>query len=70
MDNITNRGNPNSSYHARGFEHPGQITDLRVVKSVIAYLVRHVGPERITVVEGGSPVAAQGRPRVPHQRHQ
>ena len=65
VNNITNRGNPNSSYHARGFEHPGQITDLRVVKSVIAYLVRHVGPERITVVEGGSQSPRKGAPGFP-----
>jgi uncharacterized protein (DUF362 family) len=54
VNNITNRGNPGSSYFRRGFEHPGQITDLRVVKSVIGYLIDHVGPARITVVEGGS----------------
>ena len=65
VNNITNRGNPNSSYHARGFEHPGQITDLRVVKSVISYLVRHVGPERITVVEGGSQSPRKGAPGFP-----
>ncbi len=65
VNNITNRGNPNSSYHARGFEHPGQITDLRAVKSVIAYLVRHVGPERITIVEGGSQSPRKGAPGFP-----
>ncbi len=65
VNNITNRGNRNSSYHARGFEHPGQITDLRVVKSVIAYLIRHVGPERITVVEGGSQSPRKGAPGFP-----
>ena len=60
VNNITNRGNPNSSYHARGFEHPGQITDLRVVKSVIGYLIENVGPDRITVVEGGSQSPRKG----------
>ena len=65
VNNITNRGNPNSSYHARGFEHPGQITDLRVVKSVIAYLIRHLGPERITIVEGGSQSPRKGAPGFP-----
>ena len=65
VNNITNRGNRNSSYHARGFEHPGQITDLRVVKSVISYLVRHVGPERITIVEGGSQSPRKGAPGFP-----
>ena len=65
VNNITNRGNPRSSYHARGFEHPGQITDLRVVKSVISYLVRHVGPERITIVEGGSQSPRKGAPGFP-----
>ncbi len=65
VNNITNRGNPGSSYFRRGFEHPGQITDLRVVKSVIGYLIDHVGPARITVVEGGSQSPRRDKPGFP-----
>jgi len=57
---ITNRGNRESSYYSRGFEHPGQITDLRVIKSVINYLIEHVGPQRITIVDGGSQSPRRG----------
>jgi uncharacterized protein (DUF362 family) len=65
VNNITNRGNHNSSCFRRGFEHPGQITDLRVVKSVIGYLIEHVGPVRITVVEGGSQSPQKDKPGFP-----
>ena len=60
VNSVSNRGDLGSEgdccsrYTHDGTEHPGQITDLRVVKSVIAYLIQHVGPKRITIAEGGS----------------
>ena len=33
----------NSAYYTDGFEHPGQVTDQRVVKSVINYLIEKWG---------------------------
>ncbi|MBT7598810.1 MAG: DUF362 domain-containing protein [Gemmatimonadetes bacterium] len=62
---VTNRGNRSSAYYTDGFEHPGQITDLRVVKSVINYLVEHVGPRRITIAEGGAESPRRGEPGFP-----
>ncbi len=62
---VTNRGNPNSAYFNDGFEHPGQITDLRVVKSVIEYLIEKVGPRRITIAEGGAESPRRGEPGFP-----
>ncbi|MBI2501702.1 MAG: DUF362 domain-containing protein [Candidatus Latescibacteria bacterium] len=57
---VTNRGNPNSAYYTDGFEHPGQLTDQRVVKSVINYLIEKVGPRRITIAEGGAESPRRG----------
>ena len=57
---VTNRGNPSSAYYHNGIEHPGQITDLRVVKSVINYLIEQVGPRRITIAEGGAESPRKG----------
>jgi len=34
-------------------EHWGLVTDLRVIKAVIEYLIERIGPRRITVAEGG-----------------
>jgi len=62
---VTNRGNPNSAYYTDGFEHPGQITDLRVVKSTINYLIEKVGPHRITIAEGGAESPRRGEPGFP-----
>ncbi|NKB70265.1 MAG: DUF362 domain-containing protein [Candidatus Latescibacteria bacterium] len=62
---VTNRGNSNSAYFNDGFEHPGQITDLRVVRSVIGYLVDNVGPRRITIAEGGAESPRKGEPGFP-----
>jgi hypothetical protein len=65
VNSVTNRGNPTSAYYTNGFEHPGQITDLRVVKSVINYLVEHVGPRRITIAEGGAESPRRDEPGFP-----
>ncbi len=62
---VTNRGNPNSAYYNDGFEHPGQVTDHRVVKSVINYLIEKVGPRRITIAEGGAESPRRGEPGFP-----
>ena len=62
---VTNRGNPSSAYFNDGFEHPGQITDLRVVRSVVKYLIDHVGPRRITIAEGGAESPRKGEPGFP-----
>lgn len=65
VNSVTNRGrldqkSSGSGYFFGNFEHPGQITDLRVVKSVIAYLIEHVGPRRITIAEGGAESPRRG----------
>jgi uncharacterized protein (DUF362 family) len=65
VNSVTNRGNTRSSYYFGGVEHPGQITDLRVVKSVIVYLIEKVGPKRITIAEGGSQSPRVGTPDAP-----
>ena len=52
VNSVTNRGNTSSAYFNGGFEHPGQITDLRVVKSVVQYLIDEVEPRRITIADG------------------
>jgi hypothetical protein len=62
---VTNRGNPNSAYYTDGFEHPGQVTDQRVVKSVINYLIEKVGPRRITIAEGGAESPRRREPGFP-----
>lgn len=62
---VTNRGNPTSAYYHNGIEHPGQITDLRVVKSVINYLIEQVEPRRITIAEGGAESPRKGEPGYP-----
>ena len=62
---VTNRGSTFSSFFHNGFEHPGQVTDLRVVKSVVQYLIDHVGPRRITIAEGGAESPRKGEPGFP-----
>jgi hypothetical protein len=59
VNSVTNIGRTDHQESGRRFFHQGierygQVTDLRVVKSVIGYLVEHVGPRRITIAEGGS----------------
>ena len=39
-------------FHADGLEHWWLVTDLRVVKAIIEYLVERIGPKRITIAEG------------------
>ncbi len=70
VNSVTNRGRldqkqSGTGYYHGGFEHPGQITDLRVVKSLIAYLIEHVGPRRILIAEGGAESPRRGEPGFP-----
>lgn len=50
---VTSPTHPCSYWHD-GVAHPGQVTDLRVIRSVIAYLLEHCRPRRITIGEGGA----------------
>ena len=70
VNSVTNRGRldqkqSGSGYYHGGFEHPGQITDLRVVRSLIHYLVEHVGPRRVLIAEGGAESPRRGEPGFP-----
>ncbi len=42
----------NSNFWLHDIEHYGDVTDARVVKSVVNYLIEKVGPKRISLVEG------------------
>jgi len=53
------RRNPHFWKH--GFEHWGDVTDARVVKSVVNYMVETVRPKRITLVEGSGTWAVAGK---------
>lgn len=50
---VTSRSHKCSYWHD-DFAHPGQVTDLRVIKSLIAYLLEHCQPRRISIAEGGA----------------
>ncbi len=41
-----------SDFHAEGIEHWWLMTDLRVVKAVVDYLVERIGPRRVSIAEG------------------
>ncbi|MFC1551904.1 DUF362 domain-containing protein [Candidatus Latescibacterota bacterium] len=43
---------PMVSQHREDTEHWGLVTDLRVIKALIEYLIEHIGPRRITIAEG------------------
>ncbi|MDP2981980.1 MAG: DUF362 domain-containing protein [Candidatus Latescibacter sp.] len=51
----------NSNFWNHDFEHWGDVTDARVVKSVIGYMVEKVKPKRITIVEGSGTWAVAGK---------
>lgn len=53
------RRNPHFWNH--GFEHWGDVTDARVVKSVVNYMVETIKPKRITIVEGSGTWAVAGK---------
>ena len=67
VNSVSNRGDLGSQgdccsrYTHDGTEHPGQITDLRVVKSVVDYLLDHTQAATIHIAEGGSGSPARGK---------
>jgi len=58
---VTSRSHKCSYWHA-GIEHPGQVTDLRVIKSLIGYIIEKCHPKRITIAEGGAEWQKNGEP--------
>ncbi|MEW6751231.1 MAG: DUF362 domain-containing protein [Candidatus Latescibacterota bacterium] len=50
---VTSRSHQCSYWH-NGVAHPGQVTDVRVIDSLIGYLISRCQPRRITVAEGGA----------------
>ena len=59
---VTSRSHRKCSYWHDGIDHPGQVTDLRVVHSLIGYLLEHGPPRRITIAEGGAEWQKTGEP--------
>jgi hypothetical protein len=59
---VTSRSHKNSQYWYKGIAHPGQVTDLRVIKSLIVYLIENCQPKRITIAEGGAEWRKNGEP--------
>ena len=51
---VTSRSNPKCAYWYGGRAHPGQNTDLRVVKAVVDYLLAKCQPGRVSIAEGGA----------------
>jgi hypothetical protein len=45
-----------------GVPHWGSVSDLRVTKALIAYLLERVGPKRISIIEGSGEIARTGSP--------
>lgn len=41
-----------SDFHAEGIEHWWLVTDLRVVKAIVEYIVEKIGPKRVSIAEG------------------
>lgn len=50
-----------SAFYRHDFEHWGDDTDARVVKSVVNYMVQKIKPKRITLVEGSGTWAVAGK---------
>ena len=66
---VTSRSRRACSYWHEDRAHPGQVTDLRVIKSLIGYLMEHCRPRRITVAEGGAEWRKTGSPQAdPEQK--
>ena len=51
---VDDDGDKKTGFWADNVEHWGDVTDARVVKSVINYLIEHVGPRKITIAEGSA----------------
>ncbi len=60
--NIVTSRSHRCSYWHNDIAHPGQVTDLRVIKSLIGYLIENCRPKRITVAEGGAEWQKNGEP--------
>ena len=43
-----------------GVPHWGSVSDLRVTKAIISYLIERVGPQRISIMEGSGEIAQTG----------
>lgn len=43
-----------------GVPHWGSVSDLRVTKALISYLIERVGPQRISIMEGSGEIAQTG----------
>ncbi|MBD3183778.1 DUF362 domain-containing protein [Candidatus Poribacteria bacterium] len=65
---VTSRSNPNCSYWYKGIPHPGQVTDLRVIKSIINYIIENCNPRRITIAEGGAEWKKNDEPGTPPEQ--
>ena len=59
---VTSRSHRNCQYWYKGIPHHGQVTDLRVIKSLIGYLIQRCRPQRITIAEGGAEWKKTGEP--------
>lgn len=59
---IESGGRKRTGFWRDGIEHWGDVTDLRVVKATISYLIEKVGPKRITIVEGSAEWSRKGTP--------
>ncbi|MBN1292117.1 MAG: DUF362 domain-containing protein [Candidatus Latescibacteria bacterium] len=51
----------NANFWRHDFEHWGDVTDARVVKSVVNYMTENIKPKRITLVEGSATWAVAGK---------
>jgi len=59
---VTSRSRRDCQYWYQDIPHPGQVTDLRVIKSLIGYLMENCSPKRITIAEGGAEWRKVGEP--------
>jgi uncharacterized protein (DUF362 family) len=62
---VTSRSHRASSYWHDGTPHPGQVTDLRVIRRLLRYLCERTRPRRITIAEGPAEWRTTGSPRAP-----
>ena len=60
--NIVTSRSHRCSYWHNDIAHPGQVTDLRVIKSLIGYLIDNCRPKRISIAEGGAEWRKNGEP--------
>ena len=58
---VEDDGKKRTKFWSDGEEHWGDVTDVRVVKSVINYLIEHMGPKKITIAEGSGEWSRKNR---------